>query len=134
MDIFKTFHSHFSYLVALMVLIAFATAIIGMMNKKLSNTDKKISLFTLIFVHTQMLFGLILFSQYIMQIGDYMKDAAPRLRFVEHPMLMILVAVFVTIAHAKTKKAENAGVQKSRVIFYGLSVLFIALRVLPLWA
>jgi low temperature requirement protein LtrA len=134
MDTFRTIHGHFSYLVALVILIAFATAIIGLMNKRFGNSDKKISLFTLIFTHIQMLFGLLLFSPHIMNMGGYMKDSAVRLRYVEHPIMMVIVVVLVTIAHSKTKKATQPTIQKTRAILYGASVLFIALRVLPLWS
>ncbi|MCT4663734.1 MAG: hypothetical protein N4A45_00705 [Flavobacteriales bacterium] len=133
MEFIKTLHSHFSYLVAMVIFIAFITSTIGLLKKKFGVKDLKLSLIALILTHIQLLFGLILFSPHIMNFGSYMGEKAARLRFVEHPMMMVLVAVFVTIAHSKTKKNPTAGVMKTRTILYGLSVLFIALRVLPFW-
>ena len=56
-------HSYWAYLVVLMVFIASANALIGVIAKKeYQPKDFRISLFALIVTHIQLLIGLILFS------------------------------------------------------------------------
>lgn len=127
-------HTYFSYLVVAIIVIALIKSIMGLSSKTFGKGDFKLSLFTLIFTHTQALFGLILFSQHMSNMGSYMSDSALRLRYVEHPVMMIIVAVLATIAHSKSKNVTDAAkTQKTRTILYGISVLMIALRVFPLW-
>lgn len=127
-------HTYFSYLVVAIIVVALVKSIMGLSSKTFGKGDLKISLFALIFTHMQALFGIVLFSQHMSNMGSYMSDAALRLRYVEHPVMMIIVAVLVTIAQSKSKKSTDAAkTQKMRTILYGISVLLIASRVLPLW-
>lgn len=127
-------HTYFSYLVVAIIVVALVKSIMGLSSKTFGKGDLKISLFALIFTHIQALFGIVLFSQHMSNMGSYMSDAALRLRYVEHPVMMIIVAVLVTIAQSKSKKSTDAAkTQKMRTILYGISVLLIASRVLPLW-
>ncbi|MGB0883494.1 MAG: hypothetical protein ACPG4W_01250 [Flavobacteriales bacterium] len=127
-------HSGLSYLVTLLIVAVFIKSLSGLSNKSFGIKDLKLSLFALIATHIQLLLGLVLFSDKFSHLGSYMSAAAPRLRFVEHPVMMIVVAVLITIAHSKSKKSTDAAkTQKMRVILYGISILLIALRVLPLW-
>lgn len=127
-------HTYFSYLVVAIIVVALIKSIIGLSSKTFGKGDIKISLFALIFTHMQALFGIVLFAQHMDNMGSYMSDSALRLRYVEHPVMMLIVAVLVTIAHSKSKKSTDAAkTQKMRTILFGISVAFIALRVLPLW-
>jgi hypothetical protein len=56
---------------------------------------------------------------------NIMKDAAVRMKLIEHPIMMILAVVFITIGYSKAKRATNGRDRAKKIaIFYGLG-LFI---------
>jgi heme A synthase len=134
----KMLHSYWAYLVVLLLIIAVINAIIGFtQNKEFSAKDLRISLFTLIVMHVQLLIGL---GWYFMSpaykvlkengMGETMKDSATRLLAVEHPLMMIIAIVFVTIGWSKHKKqTTDKGKFKTITIFYGLALLFVLSRI-----
>ncbi|MCF6347141.1 MAG: hypothetical protein L3J20_02420 [Flavobacteriaceae bacterium] len=134
----KMIHSYWAYLAILLLIIAVINAIIGLtQNKKFSAKDLRISLFTLIVMHIQLLIGL---GWYFMSpaykvlkasgMGVTMKDSALRLLAVEHPLMMLLAIIFITIGWSKHKKqTTDKGKFKTITIFYGLALLFVLSRI-----
>ena len=94
----KTVHSYWAYLVLVVLILAVFKALIGYFGKK--DYDAKafrVSLFTLIVSHIQLLIGLLLyftserFGQWSnLGVGEVMKNADIRLYLVEHPIINIL--------------------------------------------
>ena len=136
-SIIKNLHSYWAYLVLLILIFAVVNAIVGFVQKK-SFTDKdlRIGLFTLIVSHIQLLIGL---AWYFMSpwykalktdSGQVMGDKAVRLLAVEHPIMMILAIVFITIGWSKhKKKTTDAAKFKTFAIFYGIGLLAILSRI-----
>ena len=134
----KMVHSYWAYIVVLLLVFATVNAIIGLTkNKEFTDKDLRISLFTLIVMHIQLLIGL---GWYFMSpaykflkangMGETMKDGATRLMAVEHPLMMILAIVFITIGWSKHKKKNtDTGKFKTIAIFYGLALLFVLSRI-----
>jgi len=134
----KQIHSYWAYLAVLILLIAVVNAIIGLtQNKEFKDKDLRISLFTLIVMHIQLLIGL---GWYFMSpwyktlkeigVGATMKDSALRLQAVEHPLMMILAIVFITIGWSKhKKKASDKDKFKTIALFYGLGLVFVLSRI-----
>jgi len=134
----KLIHSYWAYLAVLLLIIAFVNAIIGLtQNKEFKEKDLRISLFTLIVMHIQLLIGL---GWYFMSpaykalktsgMGATMKDGATRLLAVEHPLMMIIAIAFITIGWSKhKKKSTDNGKFKTIAIFYGLALLFVLSRI-----
>lgn len=133
----KDIHSYWAYLVLAILIFAVVNAIIGLTQKKqFKDKDLRIGLFTLIVSHIQLLIGL---GWYFMSpwfqalkadAGGVMKDKAARLLAVEHPIMMILAIVFITIGWSKhKKKTEDAAKFKTFVIFYGIALLLILSRI-----
>jgi len=134
----KQIHSYWAYLAVLLLLLAVVNAIIGLtQNKEFKDKDLRISLFTLIVMHIQLLIGL---GWYFMSpwykalkevgMGEAMKDAPLRLQTVEHPLMMILAIVLITMGWSKHKKqAADKGKFKTIAIFYGLGLLFVLSRI-----
>ena len=134
----KTVHSYWAYLAVLLLVIAFVHALIGLIkNKEFSDKDLRISLFTLIVIHIQLILGFIVYyvspyyeSMREIGMGATMKDAGIRLYTVEHPLMMILAIVLITIGFSKHKKqTKDKGKFKTITIFYGLGLLFVLSRI-----
>ena len=134
----KQIHSYWAYLAVLILLIAVVNAIIGLtQNKEFKDKDLRISLFTLIVMHIQLLIGL---GWYFMSpwykslkelgMGEAMKDAALRLQVIEHPLMMILAIVFITVGWSKHKKQTTDKAKFKKIaVFYGLGLLIVLSRI-----
>ena len=134
----KTVHSYWAYLAVLLIVITVVNALIGLTkNKEFSDKDLRISLFTLIVIHIQLILGFIVYyvspyyeSMREIGMGATMKDAVIRLYTVEHPLMMILAIVLITIGFSKHKKqTTDKGKFKTITIFYGLGLLFVLSRI-----
>ena len=132
----QSVHSILAYAALGLLLLASFNAIFGLTSKKLfTDKDLRLSLFTLIICHIQLLVGLILYFVSPLgsaQLGN-MKDAAMRLTSLEHPLINIIALVLITIGWSKHKKEEsNNGKFKKIAVFDTLGLVLILSR-LP-WA
>jgi len=133
----KTIHSYWAYLVLVILIATVVNALIGLIkNRKFSDKDLRLGLFTLIFSHIQILIGVGWYfsSPYYNALktdaSNVMGDAATRLMAVEHPIMMILAVVFITIGWSRhKKKTEHAARFKTFVIFYGIGLLLISSKI-----
>jgi Na+/H+-dicarboxylate symporter len=133
----KDIHSYWAYLVLAILTFAVVNAIIGFTQKKqFTDKDVRIGLFTLIVAHIQLLIGLVWyfmspwFEMLKTDAASVMKDKAARLLAVEHPIMMILAIVFITIGWSKhKKKTEDAAKFKTFAIFYGIALLLILSKI-----
>ncbi|PZW44304.1 hypothetical protein LX95_00639 [Mesonia algae] len=135
-------HSYWAYMVILVVFLATINALIGAFTKKpYGAKDFRISLFALICTHLQLLIGLILFfvspkivwfSENV-DMGLIMKNSTMRMYNVEHPLLMIIAIVLITIGYSKhKKKLSSAPKFKTLAIFYTLA--FAAILAMIPWS
>ncbi|MFO7721403.1 MAG: hypothetical protein R6W85_13330, partial [Gillisia sp.] len=101
-------HSYWAYLVLIVLIIASINAIVGYVsNKEYGATNFRIALFTLIASHIQLLIGIVLyfvsphFSKFsAIGMGGVMKDSISRLYLVEHPLIMIIAIVLITMGYS----------------------------------
>lgn len=132
-------HSWWAYLVVFVVLIATINAIAGVVSKKeFGHKDFRLSLFALIVTHIQLLIGLVLFfvSPLGLQsisnngMGNVMKDSLLRLYAIEHPTVMILTVIFITIGYSKHKKKLVSNKKfKTLAIFYAIGLVLMLSRI-----
>ncbi len=134
----QTLHSYWAYLVLLILIIATVNALIKFIGKKEFHTkDFRISLFTLIVMHIQLVIGIVLFfaSDYLnliseMGMGSIMKNSSLRSNIIEHPITMILVVTLITIGYSKhKKKLTSTSKFKTIAIFYTLSLLLVLAKI-----
>ncbi len=134
----KLVHSYWAYLVLIILIIAAVNAIIkSVSGKDYEAKDFRISLFTLIVSHIQLLIGLLLyfvsprlelFSE--LGMGGVMKDAANRLYLVEHPLINIIAVALITIGYSKhKKKLTSKSKLKLIAIFYSIALVLFLSRI-----
>lgn len=132
-EIIQKLHSGWAYLALLVLVIAVVNSIIGLSSKKeFTAKDRKIALFALIAIHTQLLIGFILY--FVSPLGlsslGQMKDAALRLTSLEHPLINIIGIVLITIGWSKHKKGTTSESKfKTFSIYYGLGLVLILSRI-----
>jgi hypothetical protein len=133
----KEIHSYWAYLAVLMIAFAVINAILGISKKReFTDKDLRIGLFTLIVSHVQLLIGL---AWYFMSpaykalkadSASVMGNSGARLLAIEHPLMMIIAIVLITIGWSKhKKKTEGAAKFKTFAIFYGIALLLILSRI-----
>ena len=132
-------HSWWAYLLVLIVLIATINALAGFFgNREYQPRDFRLALFALIVTHIQFLIGLILFFVSPNALGairnngmgEVMKDSTMRLLAVEHPTVMILMVVLITIGYSKHKKKLVSKPKfKMLAIFYTLAAVLMLSRI-----
>lgn len=133
----KEVHSYWAYLVLVILIFAVVNAIIGLTQKKqFTDKDLRIGLFTLIVSHIQLLIGLAWYfmSPWFAALKEdaaaVMANKATRLLAVEHPTMMIVAIILITIGWSKQKKKTESGAKfKTFAIFYGLGLLCILSRI-----
>ena len=133
----KEVHSYWAYLVLLILIFAVVNAIIGFTQKKqFTDKDLRIGLFALIATHIQLLIGLVWyfmspwFELLTTDAATVMKTKEVRLLAVEHPLMMIIAIILITIGWSKhKKKTTDTAKFKMFAIFYGLGLLIILSRI-----
>jgi len=118
------------------VLILLVCAVVNAMMKKNKNSfspgDKKLYLFTLISVHTQLLVGLVLyFASPKVNFSALFSNAMFRFYGMEHAVGMLLAIALFTIGYVKSKKAEEANKKHKIVFTYFLIALLIIIAMIP---
>jgi len=137
-EIIQVVHSYLAYIVLALLFLAVANAITGWMSNRMftMGKDLRLSLFTLILSHIQLLVGLMLFFispsglKAIQTLGMGGLNSASRLLAVEHPFINIIAIVLITIGWSRHKKfMEGRKKFKSIAIFYGIGLVLILSRI-----
>ena len=137
-EIIQTLHSYWAYLVLLILILATGNALFkSIAGKEYSAKDFRISLFTLIVSHIQLLIGLLLYFvsprlQLFNELGmgEIMKDSVSRLYLVEHPLINIIAVALITIGYSKHKKKLTSQAKlKLIAIFYTIALVLFLSRI-----
>ena len=131
-------HSHhwLRYIALLLLLISLVKALMDLTHKGESIKSKKTELFAMITMHIQLLIGLLLFFispkiQIAMaDMGAAMKDADLRLALIEHPLIMLIAVILITIGYIKLKAIDDrAKYGKTVLIYFGIALILILSRI-----
>lgn len=132
----KHLHSAFAYLV-LLALIAVIGYSLFLLVKKGSFTEKvrKSALIVFICSHIQLLVGLVLYTISPVGVSSFSTEAMGnsilRLYTLEHPLLMILSIIIITVGYLKAKKpGDDARRLRTIVVYYSIA-LVLMLLVIP---
>lgn len=135
---FKFIHSYWAYLsLAILIVSSFNALIKFIGNKEFSAFDFRVSLFTLIIFHIQLILGIVLYfsASYMsliseMGMGEIMKNSQHRSNIIEHPLTMIIAVTLITIGYSKHKKKLTSKPKfKMLAIFYTLALVFVLAKI-----
>jgi 1,4-dihydroxy-2-naphthoate octaprenyltransferase len=124
-SILRSAHSGWRYIVLVLLVLAVLQAFSGWFGKKsYTEGNRKLNVFTLISVHVQITFGLILYFL------SPLVEAGIRYWKMEHIALMIFAAILVTVGNARSKKIVDSSA-KHRVIaiYFGFALLVILVAI-----
>ncbi|ETZ19493.1 hypothetical protein [Pedobacter sp. V48] len=126
--ILKSAHSGWRYLVLILLVVAIVTAIAGWLGKKpYTEGNRKLNVFTLIFVHIQILFGLVLY------FVSPLVEAGIRYWKMEHIAMMIFAAILVTVGNARSKRVEDpSGKHRTIALYFGLGLIVIIASIIQM--
>ena len=129
-------HHYLAYAVLLLVTLFTFFSLWGWLNRRKFRTrDKKFGLAAMLAVHIQFTLGLILYlvsptvQQAFKDFGLAMKSSNLRLYALEHPLVILIAAVLITIARIKTKRSDSNSAHKTNFILYTISLLLILSRI-----
>lgn len=123
--------------VALILMIATIIDSLIRMYRPFKENERKLALFSLISLHTQLIIGALLYfvspiiSTAIEQ-GHVMKNPIGRFYLVEHLLGMLIAIVLVTVGYSKAKK-QSEHWSKHRIIFFYYLVAFILILISIPW-
>ena len=134
-------HNLLRWVILILLFWSWYKAFTGYRSKKVFDPgDKKIWLFTMIAGHITLLLGLyqVLFGRIgwfthpPLEAGQsVMSDKYYRFFLVEHPVLMILAIVFITMGHGMAKKAVSDEKKYHKAAQYFLLALVAILAAMP---
>lgn len=133
LNILKHAHSGIRWIVLILLILAIVNALRKWQAKgTYQESDRKLSLFTLIATHLQFTLGLILYfiSPYVQFTSDTMKNAITRFYTVEHITLMIFAVGLITVGYSRAKRKET-GEEKFKTTFWffliGLVLILVSI-------
>lgn len=131
----KSVHSNLAIILLFVLVAAVLYLLFGFFTKKsFTDTTKRVALVGLITSHTQLLIGLLIYFISPLGVQNFSKESMgnsiSRLFMLEHPLVMIIGIVFITIGYSKAKRATTDG-QKYKLlsIFYTIGLICILSRV-----
>lgn len=131
-------HSGLRWILLILVLGAIFRAVTNMSSGKFTALDDKLSLFSLMTAHIQLLLGLWLYfiSPFVKAamaagMGEAMKDSVMRFWMVEHITGMIIGIALITIGRIAAKKATEDKAKFKKIAVYFSVGLLIILATIP---
>lgn len=127
-------HLHSTLAVILLVALVISIVITAINYFSSKPYNRKIALMGFISAHLQLLVGLILYITSPLGLqsfsGSNMGNSLSRLYFLEHPLMMIIGIVLITIGYSKAKKA-SADYAANKIVFitYTIALIIILSRI-----
>jgi hypothetical protein len=138
MNFLVVLHSYLRWILLILLLVSLLKSLSGLNGRKtLTAGDKKVWLFTMITAHINLLIGLILL--FVGRISftnipegvSVMKDATYRFFLVEHPLMMLIAIVFITIGRGQAKKSIPDAIKYKKAFWFFLLALILILAAIP---
>jgi len=128
-------HSALRWLAIILMLATIIDSLVRMYRPFREN-ERKLALFTLIALHTQLLLGLVLYFtspmiEGFIQAGGIMKNPVARFLIVEHFIGMALAIILVTIGYSRAKRQSEHWLKHKMIFFYYLVAFILILISIP---
>jgi hypothetical protein len=123
---FLLLHSLVRYVLLILLIVLIVKSFMGWTSKAtFGAADNKISLFTLIFTHTQFLLGLILYfvSPFVVFSGE--RDRTTTYWTFEHISMMLIAVVLITVGRNTMKKLADGPSKHKRLFIFNLIALIV---------
>jgi len=131
-------HSLLRYLILFFLVITVLKSFSGWFGKKqYLPGDKKMSLFTLITAHLQLVLGLVLYfiSPNVQagpaNMGEAMKNPTLRFWAVEHISMMIIAIILITLGYSLAKRGKDDVTKHKRTAMFFLLALIVIFVAIP---
>ena len=133
----KHLHSLMPFLLLLLLFLGLTKSAVALhKGKPHTEGDKKNGLLLLIVSHLQFLIGCILYffspltATGLSDFSLAMRDSTMRLYTLEHPLVMIIALVFITMAYLKSKKDTSDALKHNvKRVYYSLALALIISRI-----
>ncbi len=131
-------HSALRYVVLILLIAAILKAFVGWFgHKPFTPADRKLGLFTMISVHTQLLIGLILYfisptvRVALSDMGQAMQDTVARFWAVEHILTNLIAIILITIGYSTAKRAATDRAKFTRIALFYLIGFILIMTAIP---
>ena len=127
-------HSGLRWIALLLLVITVVVSFMKWRSKSetLASGDASIFKFNTIFIHLQLLLGLaLLFMKDGLFVDGWMGKALNRFYALEHPLMMIIAVVLVTIGGAKMKRKTDGPSKYKTIFIFNLIALLIIIAMIP---
>ncbi len=136
MNIYTTLlhiHSGLRWLALIFILVAIINAAVKLARKSAaSQKDCIFNRLSMIIMHLQLLFGLVLYfiSPKVIFSAASMKDSVLRFFLVEHIILMIVAIILITIGYIKSDRAtDELKKHKLLIVYYSIALLLMLIAI-----
>ena len=126
-------HSGMRWIVLILILAAIFNAIAAKRSGKYEKKDKMLNLFAMVFLHIQLLLGIVLYfmSDKVTFAAGWMKNAITRFCGMEHILIMLIAVTLITIGRKKAEKASLAANKHGAIIKFYIIGLILILAGIP---
>jgi hypothetical protein len=133
MEFLRHAHSGLRWVALLLLVIAIFNALSSKGKGKYEKKDKMLNLFAMIFLHIQLLIGLVLYfiSPKVQFIEGWMKIKQLRFYGMEHLLIMIIAIAVVTIGRKKAENTSNIAVKHGTIVKWFTIGLILILAGIP---
>lgn len=126
-------HSGLRYIVLLLIIVVIIQSLQGLLRqRKFSSTHKRVSALSMSVLHLQFFIGFVLFFISSKVVFDPELFGSTIIRFftLEHPLLMLIAIVIITVGQIKSKAFSNYKSHK-RLFWTNLIGLLLILASIP---
>ena len=126
-----TIHHYLPFLLLFMLVLSVVKSfLVSYAGKDFCLEKCKILSITMILAHLQLVFGIILFYKKSSEILDWsvvMSNTDSRYTFIEHPLMMLLAIILISVGRVKAKKIEDSKKSAKTIFFYFFIALILIL-------